>query len=154
MIKLKAVQDGGFEISEMHAVHNHELFEEIELAVLGRNRYIPEDVKTRMLELNKCGVLKSAQIMAIIEDEFDIPTTWNRRDMHNLFSSVRNTQSETSDFVALLNKKAESGWKMSMQLNEDTLRLERIFWISSKGVECYSCFYDVIEIDATYKTNR
>jgi len=154
VIKLKAVDETGFEIYDLHTVHNHELFEEAELSALGINRFIPDEVKARMLELNKCGVLNSSQIMTLIEDEFDVPVTWNKRDMHNLFSSVRNTQSESNEFAALLNKKVSTGWKTFVKLNEDTFRLERIFWISPKGIECYSYFHDVIEVDATYKTNR
>ena len=39
-------------------------------------------------------------------------------------------------------------------MNSETLRLERIFWMSDKGKDCYCKFSDVIEGDATYKTNR
>ncbi len=39
-------------------------------------------------------------------------------------------------------------------MNSETLRLERIFWMSARGKDCYCRFSDVIEGDATYKTNH
>ena len=143
-----------YEVYHVHAKHNHEVFDESELAQLPQNRLIPVDVKARMLELNSYGILKCSQILTLIDNEFDVPVTWNRRDVQNLFQSQKNLKMETSEFVALLNTKEAEGYKISVELNDETLRLERIFWISRRGIDSYSNFHDVLEIDATYKTNR
>jgi len=80
-IKLKAIGSGRYEIYSLHGVHNHELHDDSELAQLSFNRMIPEDVKTRMLELHSFGVLNTSQIMILIESEFNIPITWTKRDV-------------------------------------------------------------------------
>ena len=155
VIKMKIVPESEqYEVYHVHATHNHEIFDDSELAQLPQNRVIPEEVKTRMLELNDYGILKCSQILTLIENEFAVPVTWNRRDVQNLFQSQKNLKMETSEFVALLNAKVTDGWKISVQLNDETLRLERVFWISKRGNDSYSSFHDVLEIDATYKTNR
>jgi len=155
VIKMKIVPESEqYEVYHVHAKHNHEVFDESELAQLPQNRLIPVDVKARMLELNSYGILKCSQILTLIDNEFDVPVTWNRRDVQNLFQSQKNLKMETSEFVALLNTKEAEGYKISVELNDETLRLERIFWISRRGIDSYSNFHDVLEIDATYKTNR
>ncbi|XP_078436358.1 protein FAR1-RELATED SEQUENCE 11-like [Wolffia australiana] len=54
----------------------------------------------------------------------------------------------------LLPEKSKHGLFFNFQLNDDTLRLERVFWISPNGKEKYVQFNDVLQIDATFKTNR
>jgi hypothetical protein len=135
--------------------HNHTLFEAAELSLLPQNRFIPENVLQRMLELNSHGFLKLDQIMSLIESEFqDVPVTWTKRDVQNRFQQTINRTSETSEFVRLLQDKVQHGWTVNIQLNEETLRLERVLWLSSTGTLQYQSFHNVLEIDATYKTNR
>lgn len=155
VVKLKALSEKEqFEVYDIQATHNHEVFDEMELAQLPQNRFIPDNVKARMLELNGHGILNCSQILTLIDTEFDVPVTWNRRDVQNLFQSQKNLKMETSEFVSLLNGKVADGWKIGVQLDDETLRLERIFWISKRGIDFYTNFHDVLEIDATYKTNR
>jgi hypothetical protein len=143
------------EVFKLSSVHNHELFEEAELSQLPQRRYIPEQVKARMLELNRHGCLTCSQIILLIENEFeDVDVTWTKRDVQNLFQQRSNLHAETHEFVSLLQSKGAQGWDIQVELHEETLRLERIFWLSKVGKEKYSHFHDVLEVDATYKTNR
>ncbi|XP_078446338.1 protein FAR1-RELATED SEQUENCE 11-like [Wolffia australiana] len=109
-----------------------------------------------MLELNELGMLNCSQIKTLIEHEHfpDVAVTWTSRDIQNLLQKSSSRAHETNEFVKLLKEKSNHGWSFNFQLNDDTLRLERIFWISRNGKEKYVQFNDVLEIDATYKTNR
>ena len=158
-VRLRCVQSSDqlhYKVYEISKQHNNDLFSEEELAVLPQNRFIPDNVQGKMLELNQHGILSCSQIMTLIEKQHfpDIKVTWTLRDVQNLFQKFCNRKQETTNFVKLLEKKAIDGWERSMELNEESLRLERIFWISGTGKQKYLLFNDVIEIDATYKTNR
>jgi len=55
---------------------------------------------------------------------------------------------------SLKDKQENHGWKFEVTQNPESLRLENTFWISKKGIENARKFRDIIEFDATYKTNR
>ncbi|XP_078442232.1 protein FAR1-RELATED SEQUENCE 11-like [Wolffia australiana] len=157
VIKLWLNQASGvYEVYHMNNQHNHDLFTEAELAQMPQNRFIPDKVKTKMLELNELGMLSCSQIKTLIEQEHfpDVPVTWTIRDIQNLLQKSYSRACETNDFVKLLKEKSNHGWSFNFQLNDDTLRLERVFWISPNGKEKYVQFNDVLEIDTTNKTNR
>ena len=129
----------------MNDQHNHDLFTEVELAQMPQNRFIPEKVKIKMSELNELGVLKSSQIKTLVEQEHfrDVPVTWTVRDVQNLLQKASNRAHKTIEFVKLLKEKSNDGWSFNFQLNDDTLRLERVFWISASGKDKYRHFNDV-----------
>ncbi|XP_078439877.1 protein FAR1-RELATED SEQUENCE 11-like [Wolffia australiana] len=157
VIKLRLNQSSGvYEVYQINNQHNHDLFTEFELAQMPQNRFIPDEVKTKMLELNELGMLRCSQIKTLIEQEHfpDVPVTWTIRDIQNLLQKSSSRARETNDFVKLLKEKSNHGWSFNFQLNDDTLLLERVFWISANGKEKYVQFNDVLEIDATYNTNR
>ena len=145
-----------FEVTDLSDTHNHELFSEEELQQLPQNRFIPEEVKDRILSLNGHGILDCNQIMCLIENDYfpELKVTWTKRDVQNLLQQHVNRRLETHHFVSLLNGKRADGWQICIHHNEETLRLERILWISKTGLDKYMLFSDVLEIDATYKTNR
>ena len=62
----------------MNNQHNHDLFTEVESAQMPQNRFIPDKVKIKMLELNELGVLNSSQIKTLVEQEHfrDVRITW------------------------------------------------------------------------------
>ena len=124
--------------------------------MLSQKRFIPEEVKQKMLELNHLGVLTCSQIMVLVEKEHfsDVKRTLITRDVQNLFQASSNRAQEAHEFFKLLNKKTGEGWQTKMKFNDDTLRLERIQWLSKSGQEKFQIFNDVLEMDATYKTNR
>ena len=94
-------------------------------------------------------------MLLIAKEHFpDKPVTWTTKDVQNLFQKHCDRRKEAHNFIELLNSRANRGWQVFMQHNQDSLRLESVFWISRLGKETYSKFHDVIEIDATYKTNR
>ena len=136
--------------------HNHELYTSEELQQLPQNRFIPENVQQKILELHKLGLLNPSQIMALIESEFsETAVTWTKRDVQNLLQAHTSRSHEAFEFIELLQQqKQKNKWEVDIQLNAETLRLERIFWMSAKGKDCYCRFSDIIEGDATYKTNR
>jgi zinc finger SWIM domain-containing protein 3 len=109
-----------------------------------------------MLELHKLGVLNPSQIMVLIESEFSETTvTWTKRDVQNLFQAHANHSQEAFEFIELLQQQKQNNrWEVEIQLNSENLRLQRIFWMSARGRDYYCSFSDVIEGDATYKTNR
>ena len=94
--------------------------------------------------------------MCLIENDYfpDLRITWTKRDVQNLLQQQINQKLEIHQFVALLHLKRSDGWQIEIQHNPDTLRLERILWVSKTGLEKYLLFSDVLEIDTTYKTNR
>ena len=139
-IKLRFnLTSGVYKVYEINNQHNHDLFTEAELAQMPQNRFIPDEVKTKMVELSKLGVLKCSQIKTLIEQEHfpDVPVTWTIRDVQNLLQKSFNKAHETNDFVKLLQEKSKQGWSFNFQLNDDTLRLDRVFWLSAKGKEKY-----------------
>ena len=101
-------------------------------------------------------MLNSSQVKTLVEQEHfrDVPVTWTVRDVQNLLQKASNRAHETNEFVKLLKEKSNDGWSFNFQLNDDTLRLERVFWISDNGKDKYRHFNDVLQIDATYKRNR
>jgi hypothetical protein len=152
VIKLRSKEESKcYEVYELNNQHNHG-----QLAQMPQNRFIPDEVQAKMNELHELGVLKCSQIMTLIESQYfpDVKVTWTSRDVQNLLQKSSNRAHETNDFVKLLEQKSKDGWEINFKLNDETLRLERIFWISKSGKEKYRQFHDVLEIDATYKTNR
>ena len=101
-------------------------------------------------------MLNSSQIKTLVEQEHftDVPITWTLRDVHNLLQKASNRAHETNEFVKILKDKSNDDCSFNFQLNDDTLRLERVFWILDYDKDKYQHFNDVLEIDATYKTNR
>ena len=156
LIKLRQGTDDTFEVYEIRNEHNHEMLDDTEVATLAQNRFIPDDVQQKMMEFNSLGVLSCSQIMTLIEKEYfpNTTKTWTTRDVQNLFQSMTNRSCEANEFVKLLDQKSAQGWTTYIHLNEDTMRLERICWLSETGKKVYQQFNDVLEIDATYKTNR
>jgi hypothetical protein len=159
LIRLRRFESGnteGFRIYEISNEHNHELFEEAELEALPQNRFIPENVEAKMLELNSHGVLTCSQIMLLIEREHfpEVKVSWTVRDVQNLLQKQCDRKHEAHDFVTLLNSKKSAGWEVSLEHDPESLRLQKIFWVSGKGKDQYQRFHDVLEMDATYKTNR
>ena len=61
---------------------------------------------------------------------------------------------EANDFINLLNAKSIEGWETVLDLNRETLRLSKVLWMSKTGRDLSRQFNDVLEIDATYKSNR
>ena len=156
LIKLRQGTDDTFEVYEIRNEHNHEMLDDTEVATLAQNRFIPDDVQLIMMELNSLGVLSCSKIMTLIEKKHfpNTSKTWTTRDVQNLFQSMTNRSCEANEFVKLLDQKSAQGWTTYIHLNEDTMRLERICWLSETGKKVYQQFNDVLEIDATYKTNR
>ena len=155
-VNLKQARSSGYEVYKLSNQHNHQLLTDEELQVLPQNRFIPEEVRQKFLELNAHGVLTCHQLITLIEKVHfpDVKVTWTTRDVQNLLQSTVKRSHETQKFVQLLDQKKNDGWLVSVYHNPESLRLERVFWISSTGLRSYRCFNDVLQIDATYKTNR
>ena len=159
-IRLRLVEDatktGEYRVYELCNEHNHELFDEHELTYLPQNRFIPDDIQDKILELNAHGVLSCSQIMVLITKEHftDRDVTWTTRDVQNLIQKHCDRKREAHQFVELFNSRTQLGWQVFMHHNMESLRLENVFWMSKNGKDTYSKYHDVIEIDATYKTNR
>lgn len=157
LIKLLQVsQSDSYTIYSISNTHNHELFDKAEMQGLSQNRFIPADVQEKIIALNELGILKCSQIMNLIEKDYfpEVMVTWTSRDVQNLLQKTVDRQAEANDFLKLLNVKANEGWIVRMDHNDETFRLQRVFWMSKTGEDKYSQFHDVLEIDATYKTNR
>ena len=65
LIKLRQ----GTDDNEIRNEHNREMLDDTEVATLAQNRFIPDDVQQKMMELNSLGVLSCSQIMTLIEKE-------------------------------------------------------------------------------------
>jgi zinc finger SWIM domain-containing protein 3 len=150
--------EGSFVVRGMHASHNHVVLTENEIAALPQSRFIPEPVQQTLRELADFGKYTTSQINDMIQTihHKDVPVTWNLRDIQNLSAKFRESRSEASTFVKLLESKKneEDGWSVLYVVNDENMRLERVFWMSGEGKGKYEEYNDVIEIDATYKTNR
>jgi len=155
-VKIKKLKDGCFQVYDLHSKHNHDLLEEDELAILPQNRFIPEIVQEKMLDLNSHGILSCSQIMLLIEKDFfpETAVTWTVRDVQNLLQKSARRNFEANDFINLLNAKSIEGWETVLDLNRETLRLSKVLWMPKTGKDIYRQFNDVLEIDATYKSNR
>jgi hypothetical protein len=69
-VRLKLTKCGSYEVYAIVNTHNHDLYTPEELQQLPQNRFIPEAVQYKILELHKLGVLNPSQIMVLIESEF------------------------------------------------------------------------------------
>lgn len=121
-----------------------------------RSLRIDSYLQEKILELNAHGGLYPSQILILIEEEFflKLKVSWTERDVQNLIQRHSRRSPEASDFNHLQNERKNGGWETQIVLDNDTLRMQRIFWMSAKGKEQYGAFNDLLEIDATYKTNR
>ena len=127
-----------------------------EQEILPQNRFIPEDIKNKILELSKLGNLTTQQIMTLVEKQHfpEVKKTWSTRDVQNLVSGSFDRAREASDFINLLCcKRDEAGWIVKSDL-DSSLRLQQVFWMSSAGLKFCADYDDVWEGDSTYKTNR
>jgi hypothetical protein len=135
------------------AKHNQELYSEAELQQLPQNRYIPEEVQEKILSLFRLGNLNIGQIMTLIKEEHfpDIEVTWTKRDVQNLTQKVIDRNKEASDFLEKLEDKrnGSGNWSVKSSICRETMRLQRIFWMSEHGKLAYQRYSDVLEVDAT-----
>ena len=149
--------NGIYQLISLISEHNHELYTQDELQLLPQNRFIPSEIEAKIISLFKKGNLTIEQIMSLIESEHfpDVKVTWTKRDVQNLTQKVCDRNKEASDFIRLLELKREKdNWSVRTYMNPATLRLERVFWMSSTGKDLLRQFDDVVEGDATYQTNR
>ena len=145
-----------FTVYRINSSHNHELLTIEEQEILPQNRFIPEDIKNKILELSKLGNLTTQQIMTLVEKQHfpEVKKTWSTRDVQNLVSGSFDRAREASDFINLLCcKRDEAGWIVKSDL-DSSLRLQQVFWMSSAGLKFCADYDDVWEGDSTYKTNR
>jgi hypothetical protein len=145
-VRLKLTKCGSYEVYATVNTHNHDLYTPEELQQLPQNRFIPEAVQYKKLELHKLGVLNPSQIMVLIESEFSETTvTWTKRDVQNLFQAHANRSQEAFEFIELLQQQKQNNqWEVEIQLNSENLRLQHIFWMSARGRDYYCRFSDVI----------
>ena len=116
-VKLKKIDEESFVVYMVNGVHNHPTFSEDELASLPQNRYIPDDVKEKMLELRSNGTLSTKQIILLIEQTFfpELPVTWTSRDVFNLFRSINRRSEEATELINHLQKlQSDQGWKIAL----------------------------------------
>lgn len=121
-------------------------------------RFIPDDVKERILLLRKAGV-NVPTIRDILKEEFGEHVTWFYNDLYNFIYNLENPQQKEFDaenFLKLLNqiKEANDAFTFHTHINTDTQRLERAIWMYPDQKVNYSRFSDVIVFDNTYKCNR
>eukprot|EP00912_Choanoflagellata_sp_UC4_P001761 UC4_evm7s1127 len=147
-----------FTITEICNTHNHAELTEEEASLMPQNRFIPDDVKEKMKDLHALGCLKGATINKLIQEDYfpNIKVTWTMKDVYNYFGGLKTANAEASSFLKLLEEKRNTDprWILKYDLNNVTMRLEHCFWMSPSGRDSYSRFHDVVEVDATYKTNR
>jgi zinc finger SWIM domain-containing protein 3 len=156
-VRLKKIEAEAYVVYGVHGLHNHAMYSEDELASLPQNRYIPDEVKQKMLQLRSNGALTTNQIKCLIEQQFfpEIPVTWTGKDVVNLFQSATRTAGEATELIDHLQKlQSESGWRIALHVNPETFRLERVLWVSKQGLFLFQRYHEIIELDATYKTNR
>ena len=99
----------GFEIIAIVAEHNHELYTDNGLEQLPQNRFIPDHVEVKVIELFNLGNLKINQMITLIEKQHfpDVKVTWTKRDIQNLTQKVADRTKEASDFLRLLEEKRD-----------------------------------------------
>jgi len=121
-------------------------------------RFIPDDVKQRILLLRKAGV--SIPIMRdILKEEFGERVTWFYNDLYNFIYNLKDSEKkefESENFLQLLNqiKEGDNDFIYHVHINSNTQRLEHIIWMYPEQKINYSRFYDVVVFDNTYKCNR
>ena len=121
-------------------------------------RFIPDDVKERILLLRKAGV-RIPIIRDILKEEFGERVTWVYNDLYNFLYNLEDIQQKEFDaenFLKLLSqiKEENDEFIYYMHINSNTQRLERVIWMYPEQKLYYSRFYDVVVFDNTYKSNR
>ncbi len=146
-----------FVVTKINSEHNHMLYQPEEVAELPQNRFIPEEVQATVKDLLGKGRYLTNEIdLQAREYHKDIAVTWSKRDMQNLIDKLKDAGNETNVFLEMLMEKQNenSGWIVYKSQHPITTRLEKVFWMSLRGRLMFQEFSDVVEIDATYKTNR
>lgn len=156
-VRLRQLSDSVYEVYSFNLEHNHDPLHEDEKLFLQCNRFIPEEVKKKCIELSKEGILEVRQIMYLIEKQFfpEMKVTWNVKDIQNLLQKESKRPLEAHEFISrLMHLKNSENWFVEVDLDPVSLRLKRVFWMSANGKNFCSRYSDIWEGDATYKTNR
>ena len=150
--------NGLWYIIYINSEHNHSMVDQFYQHFMLTERFIPDDVKQRILLLRKAGV--SIPIMRdILKEEFGERVTWFYNDLYNFIYNLKDSEKkefESENFLQLLNqiKEGDNDFIYHVHINSNTQRLERIIWMYPEQKINYSRFYNVIVFDNTYKCNR
>jgi zinc finger SWIM domain-containing protein 3 len=153
----RIAKSSSYKVYKISPKHKHDLPEEDDKVFLSKMRYLPKEVEGKCIELYQMGLLKTKQIIHLIEKEFfpDLKKTWTQKDIQNVLQKCGNRSLEAHDFMIALNRmRDEHGWKVIMEHDPQSLRLKRVFWMSRQAIEFGQLYRDVWEGDATYKSNR
>lgn len=151
-------QSGLWYILNLDLNHNYTMVDQSHWHFMLAERFIPDDVKQRILLLWKVGV-NIPIIWDILKEEFGEHVTWFYSDLYNFIYNLENSQQkefEAQNFIALLIqiKEENDDFVFYTHINSETQRLECVIWMYPEQKICYSRFYDIIVYDNTYKCNR
>lgn len=151
--------NGLWYIINMNITHNHQMVNEHYRFFMSNERFIPDNVKQRIVLLHRAGV-DVPTIRAILKEEFGDQVTWVYNDVYNFIyqieGSLEKRELDSEEFLKTLEqfKNDNSEFSYNADINEDTKRLERVIWMFPEQRMNYCRFNDVVVFDNTYKTNR
>ena len=153
-----SLENGLWYIINLDLNHNHSMVKRTHRQFMLTERFIPDDVKEKILLLRKAGV-RIPVIRDILKEEFGERVTWVYNDLYNYIYNLEGTQQKEFDaenFLKLLSqiKEENNEFIYYTHVNSDTQRLERVIWMYPEQKLNYSRFYDVVVFDNIYKTNR
>ncbi len=145
-------------IINLNLSHNHSMVEQVHRHFMLAERYIPDNVKEKIVLLRKAGV-NIPVIRDILKEEFGESVTWVYNDLYNFIyniEDVKQKEFDAEEFLKLLDqiKQENENFLYHIHINEETQRLERVIWMYPEQRINYSRFYDIVVFDNTYKTNR
>src|SRR3954451_1477500 len=150
--------NGLWYIIDINLKHNHSMVDQNHRHFMLTERFIPDDVKQRILLLQKAGV-NVPIIRDILKEEFGERVTWFYNDLYNFIYNLEGSQKKEFDAENLLNllnqiQEENNEFIYHTHINKDTQRLERVIWMYPEQKVYYSRFCDVLIFDNTYKCNR
>ncbi|XP_074304949.1 protein FAR1-RELATED SEQUENCE 5-like [Silene latifolia] len=158
MMRVEAVEGGGYRVDQFVAVHNHRLLSVIDKDFHKVVRQFSSFQKKLIIDNSKLniGADKSFQLCKVYADGYaNVGATLT--DFKNFARDVKCyiTLQDSTLFINNLEelKKMKPGFYFAYEVDDDQC-LSRVFWADAECMRNYSIFGDGLSYDATYGTNK
>ncbi|XP_074266734.1 protein FAR1-RELATED SEQUENCE 5-like [Silene latifolia] len=158
MMRVEAVEGGGYRVDQFVAVHNHRLLSVIDKEFHKVVRHLSGFQKKLIIDNSKLniGADRSFQLCKVYADGYaNVGATLT--DFKNFANDVK-CYISLQDATLFINhleelKKMKPGFYFAYEVDDDKC-LSRVFWADAECRRNYSIFGDALSYDATYGTNK
>ncbi|XP_074310164.1 protein FAR1-RELATED SEQUENCE 5-like [Silene latifolia] len=158
MMRVEAVEGGGYRVDQFVAVHNHRLLSVIDKEFHKVVRHLSRFPKKLIIDNSKLniGARQSFQLCKVYADGYaNVGATLT--DFKNFARDVK-CYISLQDATLFINhleelKKMKPGFYFAYEVDDDKC-LSRVIWADAECRRNYSIFGDALSYDATYGTNK